>query len=60
MRYLTIALALFALPVLAAPKEIAFKCDDDYCVLSKADWQWMMHAMQAKDEMLKRCGVKDS
>lgn len=60
MRSLVIALALMALPVLAAQKEIMFKCEQGVCFLLEADWKWVMESMKSKDSMLKRCGVTDS
>lgn len=59
MRYLALV-AFLALPAVAsAPRKIPFKCDDDYCIVSRADWQWMMEAMMAKDALISRC-YKDS
>ena len=61
MRYLL--LAFLAFPALAqspSTRDIAFKCDDDYCVLSREDWKWVMESMKAKDSLLSKCGWKSS
>ncbi len=59
MRYPIIFLALWALPALAT-REIAFQCDERYCVLSRADWQWLMESTMKKDQLIQKCGWKDS
>ncbi len=58
MRSIAIALALFALPVMAQ-REIPFRCVDGYCVLAEKDWKWLMESTMAKDRMIAKC-YKDS
>lgn len=60
MRFLL--LAFLSLPAFAqAPaKEIAFKCDDTHCILSKEDWRWMMESAMAKDKLIAKCGWKST
>lgn len=54
MRYL-ILLALLSLPVNAqAPRQIQYGCNDEVCQLSKADWEWVVKSMKAKDEEIAR------
>lgn len=61
MRYLVIA-ALLSTPVYAqAPgRQIAYKCDEDVCVMSRADWEWMMGQYTAAQKLLAKCGWKNS
>jgi hypothetical protein len=48
---------LLALPAYAeAPgaREVKFVCQDGYCLMSEADWRWVVRSMKAKDEELAR------
>lgn len=61
MRYFLIAFLAF--PAFAqAPgyRDISFQCDDTHCILSKEDWKWMMESTLKKDQLLAKCGWKNS
>lgn len=61
MRYLAI-IALLSLPAYAqAPgRQIAYRCDENVCLLSKDDWEWMMAQQTAAQKLLAKCGWKNS
>lgn len=61
MRYLL--LAFLALPAYAqAPdtRRIAFQCDDENCLIAKDDWRWMMEQHMKAQQLLAKCGWKQS
>ena len=56
-------IAFLALPVHAqAPdtRRIHFQCDEENCQLSKADWRWMMEQHMKAQQLLAKCGWKES
>lgn len=57
-----LAFLLLALPAVAQSptREIGYGCDDEKCYLRRSDWEWLMKSIQAKDRMLKLCGVHES
>lgn len=57
----SILLALLAFPVAAQSpvRAIDFRCDEEHCLIKKADMEWLIRSTQAKDKALQLCGLRD-